>query len=306
MAIVKAAKTLVGKAINIAKKKKKELEKTKTVKKVKKQIKKVLKNPKVKKADEILDKAVEKTKAGAKMAGTAGLVGVGAGLGATTAVGTVAGSLAGPTIGKAVRASKKVIDKARGKKVKIDPKDKKKSTIFGENTSENQISDMLTGAVVGGGIGLGAGLTGLGMMAASIVKSNSSPEQEYTQERRSDGRFATTYRDKNANVVASAKQLSSKEIDDVRTRLAILDSILESNDPRERSKEFKEQIAYLATKYQISNISGKQLSIIIPNVKGGVQTFKKRTGISKLLLGDPSTNKNIQAAQRYYDKNIKG
>ena len=31
----------------------------------------------------------------------------------------------------------------------------------------------------------------------------------------------------------------------------------------------------------------------------------KRKGIAKLLLGDPSTNKNIQAAQVYYDSNIK-
>ena len=31
----------------------------------------------------------------------------------------------------------------------------------------------------------------------------------------------------------------------------------------------------------------------------------KRKGIAKLLLGDPSTNKNIKAAKVYYDSNIK-
>ena len=183
---------------------------------------------------------------------------------------------------------------------------KKSPAGIATTASLKSIDETTGGFVSGRNIAAVAGVAGALGLTQSIIKSNSSPEQEYTQERRSDGRFATTYKGKNANVVASAKQLSTKEIDDVRTRLAVLDSILESNDPKSRSKEFKETVAYLATKYQISNISGKQLSIIIPNIKGGVQTFKKRTGISKLLLGDPSTNKNIQAAQRYYDENIKG
>ena len=305
MAIVKAAKSLVGKAINLAKKKKKELEKTKTVKKVKKEIKKVLKNPKV-------NKAVEKTKTGAKIAGAAAGGLVGAGLGVTTGMGAVAGGVAGGTVGKAIRAGKKVIDKARGKKVKIDPKDKPIENPFSKKPStftENEVMDSVKGALAGGAIGLGAGLTGVGMMAASLVKSNTSPEQAYETSRLPDGRFSTKFSDANKNVVFSRKQLTSKEIDDVRTKLAIMDSILESTDPRTRKNEFLNTAMYLGKTYGISNVSGKQLSLLMPTeVYDGktVRYTKKRTGISKFLLGDPSTNKNIQAAQRYYDKNIKG
>lgn len=277
MAIVKAAKTLVGKAINIAKKKKKELEKTKAVKKVKQT---------VKKADKILNKAVEKTKTGAKIAGaTAGGV-LGAGLGVTTGIGAVAGGIAGGTVGKAVRAGKKVIDKARGKKVKIDPKDKRQPNPFDSGKgspsmlSENEVMDSLKGALAGGAIGLGAGLTGVGMMAASIVKSNTSPEQAYETSRLPDGRFSTKFSDANKNVVFSRKQLTSKEIDDVRTKLAIMDSILESTDPRTRRNEFLNTAMYLGKTYGISNVSGKQLSLLMPTevYDGKTVRYTKKTG----------------------------
>ena len=277
MAIVKAAKTLVGKAINIAKKKKKELEKTKAVKKVKQT---------VKKADKILNKAVEKTKTGAKIAGaTAGGV-LGAGLGVTTGIGAVAGGIAGGTVGKAVRAGKKVIDKARGKKVKIDPKDKRQPNPFDSRKgspsmlSENEVMDSLKGALAGGAIGLGAGLTGVGMMAASIVKSNTSPEQAYETSRLPDGRFSTKFSDANKNVVFSRKQLTSKEIDDVRTKLAIMDSILESTDPRTRRNEFLNTAMYLGKTYGISNVSGKQLSLLMPTevYDGKTVRYTKKTG----------------------------
>ena len=259
---MKVAGKALGKAVKVIKKKKKELEKTKAGKKVKQTIKKVKANPKVKKATEKLGTAAKVT------GGVAGGL-VGAGLGATTAVGTVAGTLAGPTIGKAVRASKKVIDKARGKKVKIDPKDKKKSTIFGENTSENQISDMLTGAVAGGALGLGAGVGGLGLMAASLFKSNSSPEQEYTQSRLADGRISTVFGGKEKNSVFSKKHLSAKQIDEVRSHVAILESIIQSNDPRARRDQFINTILKLHKEYGINNISGKNLSIFLPDIPEG-------------------------------------
>ena len=207
---------------------------------------------------------------------------------------------------EAIKKGTKAIKATAGKAKKATRRMANSPFGIAATASAAELNKATGGFISGKNIAAVAGVAGALGLTQSIIKSNSSPEQEYTQERRSDGRFATTYKGKNANVVASAKQLSTKEIDDVRTRLAVLDSILESNDPKSRSKEFKETVAYLATKYQISNISGKQLSIIIPNIKGGVQTFKKRTGISKLLLGDPSTNKNIQAAQRYYDENIKG
>ena len=87
-----------------------------------------------------------------------------------------------------------------------------------------------------------------------------------------DGRIAINFKGGNTNSVFSARHLNPKEVDDIKTRLAILDSIVLSTDPKSRSKEFKQQVGYLATKYKISNITGKNLSIIIPNVKGGVQT----------------------------------
>ena len=43
------------------------------------------------------------------------------------------------------------------------------------------------------------------------------------------------------------------------------------SDPKARSKEFKDVVMGLAKKYKISNITGKNLSIIIPNIEGGVQ-----------------------------------
>ena len=268
---MKVAGTALGKAVKVIKKKKKELEKTKAGKKVKQTIKKVKANPKVKKATEKLETAAKVT------GGVAGGL-VGAGLGLTTGVGAVAGGIAGGTVGKAVRATKKAADKLRGKKVKIDPKDKRQPNPFGGKPmlSENEMMDSLKGGVAGGALGLGAGVAGLGLMAASFFKSNTSPEQLYETNRLADGRFSTTFSDKNKNVVFSAKQLSTKEVDDVRTRLAVLDSILESTDPSKRKKEFLWNVSELAEKYSISNITGKNLSIIIPNVEGGVQ--RRKTG----------------------------
>ena len=120
-----------------------------------------------------------------------------------------------------------------------------------------------------------AGAIGTAALTASMLKSSTPKESEYTVNRLRDGRFSTTFKDKNANAVFSAQQLTAKEIDDVRTRLAILDSIVLSNDPSKRKKEFIETATYLATKYKISNITGNNLSLIIPNVEGGVQRVKR-------------------------------
>jgi hypothetical protein len=259
-AAIGVGKKIVGKAISAVKKKKKDLEtKGRRVKSALNKKgktadipdvaagaaastvqagKKIVKNATVK-------KAVKKT----KEVGRKALV-------TTAAVGGAAGGVAG---GFAAEKGAKAIRALKGKKTSPD----------------QAMGDFMKGAAVGatGGLIGGPIAAGIGALALtqSITKFNSKPEQEFTQERRSDGRFATIYKGKNANVVASAKQLSTKEIDDVRTQLAILDSIVESDDPKSRSKEFKEAVGYLATKYKISNISGKNLSIIIPNVEGGVQ-----------------------------------
>ena len=247
-AAIGVGKKIVGKAISAAKKKKKDLE-TKG-----KKIKKTAKEDILKDATKIKDPSGKKIRGNIK--GVDAIPNVMAG---------AAGQTATKVSGKAVNVAKKVSEKTvkTAKKIKDEPMGSAKkaaTSLVGDDKDE----------ILGFGIGALAAI-GTASLTASLTKSNSKPEQEFTQERRGDGRFATIYKGKNANVVASAKQLSTKEIDDVRTQLAILDSIVESNDPKSRSKEFKQTIGYLATKYKISNISGKNLSIIIPNVEGGVQ-----------------------------------
>lgn len=119
------------------------------------------------------------------------------------------------------------------------------------------------------------GALAAGALTASIIKSSTPKESEYDISRLRDGRFSTQFKDKNANVVFSAKQLNSKEVDDVRTQLAILDSIVLSDNPKARRSEFIQIATYLADQYKISNITGNNLSLIIPNVEGGVQTRRR-------------------------------
>ena len=225
--LIKGATKVVGKAINVAKKKKKDLDtKGRRVKKklVNKELDKAKASPNPNEA------AIQADKTTRRIINTPDAV-VGAGATATQ-VGK-----------KAVKATKETISK---------------------------VAPDLDVGVKAGAIGLAGGV-GTAMLASSLTKSNAKPEQEYNVTRMSDGRFSTSYGGKNANVVFSAKQLSEKEINDVRTQLAVLDSIIDSSDPKARSKEFKDTVMNLAKKYKISNITGKNLSIIIPNIEGGVQ-----------------------------------
>jgi hypothetical protein len=149
----------------------------------------------------------------------------------------------------------------------------KKQTQLRKDT--NEMKDTVLGGVIGGTAGSVGALAGAAALTASMLKSSTPKESEYTVNRLRDGRFSTTFKDKNANAVFSAQQLTAKEIDDVRTKLAILDSIVLSNDPTKRKQEFIETATYLANKYKISNITGNNLSLIIPNVEGGVQRVKR-------------------------------
>jgi hypothetical protein len=229
--LIKGATKVVGKAINVAKKKKKDLE---------------TKGRRVKSA---LNKKGK----------TADIPDVAAGAAAST-IQTGKQIAKNPTVKKAVKATKETISKAT-----------KSPAGIAATESLKNIDKATGGFVSGRNIAAVAGVAGALGLASSLTKSNAKPEQEYNVTRMSDGRFSTTYRDKNANVVFSAKQLSEKEIDDVRTQLAVLDSILDSSDPKARSKEFKDTVMNLAKKYKISNITGKNLSVIIPNIEGGVQ-----------------------------------
>jgi hypothetical protein len=247
-AAIGVGKKIVGKAISAAKKKKKDLE-TKG-----KKVKKSAKENILKDAQKIKDPSGKNIRGNIK--GVDAIPNVMAG---------AAGQTATKVSGKAVNIAKNVSDKTvkTAKKIKDDPigSAKKAATnLVGDDKDE----------VIGFGVGALAAM-GTAALTASLTKSNTKPEQEYNVTRMSDGRFSTTYRDKNANAVFSAKQLSEKEIDDVRTQLAVLDSILDSSDPKARSKEFKDTVMNLAKKYKISNITGKNLSVIIPNVEGGVQ-----------------------------------
>jgi hypothetical protein len=241
--LIKGATKVVGKAINVAKKKKKDLE-------VKGELaKKRAKRNIIKDAKNAKDQSGKTIRENIK--------GVDA---VPSAVAGAVGSTATKVGGKAVniaRNPKQTVDRAT-KKIK------ETATKVGDKLGDEAVP-IAAGLATAGGILAGGGITN------SLVKANSKPEQEYNITRMSDGRFSTTYKDKNANAVFSAKQLSEKEIDEVRTQLAVLDSIIDSTDPKARSKEFKDTVMNLAKKYKISNITGKNLSVIIPNVEGGVQ-----------------------------------
>jgi hypothetical protein len=113
------------------------------------------------------------------------------------------------------------------------------------------------------------------MLASSLTKSNAKPEQQYETKRLPDGRFSTTFGGNNANVVFASKQLSEKEINEVRTQLAVLDSIIDSTDPSKRRKEFIETAELLARKYGISNVSGKNLSLMMPTAAGNNRVLNR-------------------------------
>ena len=241
MAIVKAAKTLVGKAINIAKKKKKELE----VKgqKTKKDIKENI----VKESQNIKDPSGKDIRNSIKGVGAVPDVMAGA-------VGQTATKVSGKAV-NAIKNPKKTINKTKNK---INNKAEK---VFGTKAG-------IAGEVAGAAIGSLAAVATFGL-GASIVKSNSSPEQEYTQKRLGDGRVSTTFGGPNGNAVFSKELLSQKEVDDVRTQLAILESIVLSDNPRTQRDEFMNTILLLSKKYGINNITGKNLSIIMPQVEKG-------------------------------------
>ena len=221
--LIKGATKVVGKAINVAKKKKKDLDtKGRRVKKklVNKELDKAKASPNPNEA------AIQADKTTRRIINTPDAV-VGAGATATQ-VGK-----------KAVKATKETVSKAT--------------------------PDLDVG-VKAGAIGLAGGV-GTAMLASSLTKSNAKPEQEYTTKRLPDGRFSTTFGGNNANVVFASKQLSEKEINEVRTQLAVLDSIIDSSDPKTRRKEFTETVEMLSKKYGISNITGKNLSVLIPMSK---------------------------------------
>ena len=230
--LIKGATKVVGKAINVAKKKKKDLETKGEL------VKKRAKRSIIKDAKNAKDQSGKTIRENIK------------------GVDAVPSAVAGAVGSTATKVGGKAVNIAKNPKQTVDRATKKiKETTagLGDNAAP------LAGAVAGS---LGAVATfGLGQ---SLLKSNAKPEQEYTTKRLPDGRFSTTFGGNNANVVFANKQLSEKQINEVRTQLAVLDSIIDSSDPKARSKEFTETVEMLSKKYGISNITGKNLSVLIP------------------------------------------
>ena len=110
-----------------------------------------------------------------------------------------------------------------------------------------------------------------GALSASIIKSNTNKDSLYKIERTDDGQFKTQFTDANKNMFISTKQLSTKDMDIVRKGIAVMDSILMSDDPRKQRREFVQIVAYLNRYHGITSVQGKNLNIVIPhglNAKG--------------------------------------
>ena len=244
---IKVGKKIVGKAISAAKKKKKDLEKTKVGKKVKETVSKVADSKTSKKA----------ISAAKQTAGTAAGIGGGI-LAGATAGGAAAGGIAASQAGKVVRPAIDKVRSAMGKK----PRFNKKGEEFG-----NATKDTMTGGLVGGA----AAAVGTLGLAASVAASAITPDKLYKQSKLPDGRFSTAFSDGGKNSVFSNTQLSSKQVDEVKAKLAMLEAIVTGNNPSGQRKEFLNTVVELATKYGVTNITGKNLSIQIPSANVLVQ-----------------------------------
>ena len=244
---IKVGKKIVGKAISAAKKKKKDLEKTKVGKKVKETVSKVADSKTSKKA----------ISAAKQTAGTAAGIGGGI-LAGATAGGAAAGGIAASQAGKVIRPAIDKVRSAMGKK----PRFNKKGEEFG-----NAMKDTMTGGLVGGA----AAAVGTLGLAASVAASAITPDKLYKQSKLPDGRFSTAFSDGGKNSVFSNTQLSSKQVDEVKAKLAMLEAIVTGNNPSGQRKEFLNTVVELATKYGVTNITGKNLSIQIPSANVLVQ-----------------------------------
>lgn len=122
----------------------------------------------------------------------------------------------------------------------------------------------LRGAAIGGTAGAALGLAATAGLASSMLKSSAPKESQFESGRLPDGRYSTKLQDPSKNNVITGKYLSDKEIADVKMQLAILDSIVTSDDPRAQRKQFIATVGYLSQKYKITAITGKNLSIQIP------------------------------------------
>jgi ElaB/YqjD/DUF883 family membrane-anchored ribosome-binding protein len=105
-----------------------------------------------------------------------------------------------------------------------------------------------------------------GTLATSIIAS--SAKSSYVYKKLPDGDIEINLLgDKSKSKFISPKQLSSpKDIDDIRTNIAVLESIVTSDDPQSQKERFRQTVEYLNNKYGIHQITGKDLSIKLPKM----------------------------------------
>jgi len=225
-AAVGVGKKIIGKAISAAKKKKKDLE-TKGRRIKQKKVKEELTNAKFKSAIDPNKAAIDADKVTRKIMKTPDIV---AGVGATAA----------QTGKKAIKAAKPTIDKTKNKVKDLNKKINK--TV--------KKAPVISGII--------AGTLGTSVLASASKVS-------YTYKKMPDGQIQVNLiGDKNKNTFMSPRHLNPKEIDDVRINMDMLESIVVSDDPQKRKKEFTNIVSYLNEKYKINQIQGKNLSIMLP------------------------------------------
>ena len=225
-AAVGVGKKIIGKAISVAKKKKKDLE-TKGRRIKQKKVKEELTNAKFKSAIDPNKAAIDADKVTRKIMKTPDIV---AGVGATAA----------QTGKKAIKAAKPTIDKTKNKVKDLNKKINK--TV--------KKAPVISGII--------AGTLGTSVLASASKVS-------YTYKKMPDGQIQVNLiGDKNKNTFMSPRHLNPKEIDDVRINMDMLESIVVSDDPQKRKKEFTNIVSYLNEKYKINQIQGKNLSIMLP------------------------------------------
>lgn len=202
------------------------------------------------------------TKVGAELAG------IKAG---TTAVGEMLGRRAGTSTGKFIDKTKRTIEKKFGPKFL-----KGKNAVDAMDEAADAPADLIGGATMAGskigskvGKTLGAivgsptaNILGAGALTASIMASNNNPKSDYEMKRSGDG-FQLKFNDEGKNKILTGKALSQKQVDEVRSIIAFMESIIVSDNPKARQKEFIAAMDQLSG-YGVNSVVGKNLMINMP------------------------------------------
>tara|TARA_R100000231_G_scaffold139610_1_gene121602 strand:+ start:1312 stop:2226 length:915 start_codon:yes stop_codon:yes gene_type:complete len=106
------------------------------------------------------------------------------------------------------------------------------------------------------------GALAAGALTASIMASNNNPKSDYEMKRSGEG-FQLKFNDEGKNKILTGKALSQKEIDEVRSIIAYMESIIVSDNPKTRKKEFIAAMDQLSG-YGVNSVIGKNLMINMP------------------------------------------